>query len=187
MPFSCQIVYGKTWERYLTKTDIARSWLAERTGYVYQHLAETYKLGKPVPLTINKDLDTPVQICVNGIDIVKPYFDGKFFTYRDISIETSGNDQVQVTGWKVEMTRGVKTTITYVDGPAYTFSMPDCDSLALAVVTGKSIGISEIPVDAHESQSTLATFDLMGRHTDKPAKGVYIVREGCQTRKMAVR
>ncbi len=186
MPFSCQVI-GKNWDRYLTKTDIARSWLAERTDYVYQHLADTYQLGKPVPLTINKDLDTPVQICVNGIDIVKPYFDGKFFAYRDISIETSGNDQVQVTGWKVEMTRGVKTTITYVDGPAYTFSMPDCDSLALAVVTGKSIGISEIPVDAHESQSTLATFDLMGRHTDKPAKGVYIVREGCQTRKMAVR
>ena len=187
MPFSCKIL-GKDWARYEQKTNDARFWLAGRTNNVYQHLAGFYNLGKPIPLTINKNLEEPVKTRVNGIDIVKPYFDGKFFAYRDIAVASSANasanDQVQVKGWKVEMTRGVETTVTYVEGPEYAFTMPDCDSLALEAITGSSIGISEIGIDADEWQQNDAIFDLMGRLTDKPAKGIYIVRRGSKTRKM---
>lgn len=185
MPFSCQIVYGKTWERYLTKTDIARSWLAERTGYVYQHLAETYKLGKPVPLTINKNGETDVKIRVNGINIVKPYFDGMFFSGRDFAVEASGTNKSSVTGWKMTMTKGGETTVTEVNSPEYAFIMPECDSLALETVDRLVNGISDMTANGDSSQQSVTVYDLMGRQTHKPAKGIYIERRGGRVRKIA--
>ena len=185
MPFSCQIVYGKTWERYLTKTDIARSWLAERTGYVYQHLAETYKLGKPVPLTINKNGETDVKIRVNGINIVKPYFDGMFFSGRDFAVEASGTNKSSVTGWKMTMTKGGETTVTEVNSPDYAFIMPECDSLALETVDRLVNGISDMTANGDSSQQSVTIYDLMGRQTHKPAKGIYIERRGGRVRKIA--
>lgn len=190
MPFSCKII-GKDWDRYLQLTNEARSWLAARANYVYQHLADFYQLGKPIPLTINKTINTQISnlnfqfsnLRVNGIDIVKPFFDGMFFANRHITVIASDNDK-QVTGWKTTMTKGGETTVAYVNDPEYSFSMPECDSLALEAVTTSTVGISEIPIDDGESQQVHGTYDLAGRHTHKPAKGIYIDRQGSKARKI---
>lgn len=210
MPFSCKI-QSKEWDEYVRLTNDARSWLAARANYVYQHLADFYQLGKPIPLTINKTLNSQFStlnsqfsaLRVNGIDIVKPFFDGMFFANRPITVGAQRADSaiapsvsggfaavapMQVTGWKITMTKGGETTVGYVYDSEYSFSMPECDSLALEAVTASTIGITEIPFGDDESQFSIrnapAIYDLAGRHTAKPVKGIYIDRRGNKPRKI---
>jgi hypothetical protein len=118
------------------------SWLSQRTDYFYDHLKNYYSLGTPTPLVINKDVTEQVTTIVNGIEIKytddshpSPYFDGKFFKDRSLTVEGKAGEGRRVKGWKVDMTNNNNSTSTQeVLKPIYTFNMPECKSLTLTAL-----------------------------------------------------
>ena len=119
------------------------NWLSSRTNNFYTHIANHFNLGTPTPLIINKDVTEQVTTIVNGIEIKytddthsSPYFDGKFFQNRSLTVEgKSKTVGKRVTGWKVDKTdRNNRVTSEQHNNPIYTFSMPNCKSLALTAL-----------------------------------------------------
>ena len=114
LPYHRQL-NSRAWSLYEKEMEEARSWLAHRAANVYQHLADRYHLGTPVPLTISpltphpSHLTPPLEgicnplegicnplegICnprpsltVNGIPLRRGAFDGMFFAGRQLTVE----------------------------------------------------------------------------------------------------
>jgi hypothetical protein len=118
------------------------TWLSNRTNNFYGFLASQFQLGTPTPLIINKNVTEQVTTIVNGIEIKytddshpSPYFDGKFFKDRSLTVEGKAGEGRRVKGWKVDMTNNNNSTSTQeVLKPIYTFDMPDCKSLTLTAL-----------------------------------------------------
>lgn len=121
------------------------NWLSSRTNNFYNFLANhsDFHLGTPTPLIINKDVTEQVTTIVNGIEIKytddthsSPYFDGKFFQNRSLTVEgKSKTVGKRVAGWKVDLTNNNnRTTSQEVFQPIYTFNMPACKSLTLTAL-----------------------------------------------------
>lgn len=118
------------------------TWLSSRTDNFYGFLASQFQLDAPTPLVINKDVTEQVTTIVNGIEIKytddshpSPYFDGKFFQNRSLTVEGKAGEGRRVKGWKVDMTNNNNSTSTQeVLKPIYTFNMPDCKSLTLTAL-----------------------------------------------------
>ena len=111
-----------------------------RTYYFYNFIANYFNLGTPTPLIINKnDLTEPVTTIVNGIELKykesdesSPYFDGKFFAGRQLTVRGKAGEGRKVSGWTVKLTNSNNSvTTTEVSGSTYTFDMPSCKSLEL--------------------------------------------------------
>ena len=118
------------------------NWLNQRTDYFYTYLAEYFSLGTPTPLVINRDVAEPVKTIVNGIEIKytddthsSPYFDGKFFANRQLTVKGKAGEGRKVIGWKIDKTNSNNSTSsTMVYEPVYTFDMPSCKSLVLTAL-----------------------------------------------------
>ena len=118
------------------------TWLSNRTNNFYGFLASQFQLGAPTPLIINKNVTEQVTTIVNGIEIKytddshpSPYFDGKFFQNRSLTVEGKAGEGRRVKGWKVDMTNNNNSTSTQeVLKPIYTFNMPECKSLTLTAL-----------------------------------------------------
>ena len=115
------------------------NWLSQRTDYFYNFLYNhsDFQLGAPTPLVINKDVEEEVTTIVNGIEIKYfdtdhpyPYFDGKFFKDRSLTVEGKAGEGRRVKGWKVNQ----DGTETIVNSATYTFNMPGCNSLTLTAL-----------------------------------------------------
>ena len=152
----------------LNKFDNAKKWLAgyeeagwggwwgggqtvihlPRTDYFLQYLSAQFKLGDAIPVKINKGVtDIPVPILINDIQLSKGVFDGKLFVNRQITLQGSPTEDMEVTGWDVELTDSEgNVTKTHVDGATYSFNMPPCKELAVNAVFGQQTGISNTEV-----------------------------------------
>ena len=99
-------------------------------------------------MKINKGVtDIPVPILINDIQLSKGVFDGKLFVNRQITLQGSPTEDVEVTGWDVELTDSEgNVTKTHVDGATYSFNMPPCKELAVNAVFGQQTGISNTEV-----------------------------------------
>ena len=115
------------------------NWLNSRTDNFYNFLYNhsDFQLGAPTPLVINKDVTEQVTTIVNGIEIKYfdtdhpyPYFDGKFFKDRSLTVEGKAGEGRRVKGWKVNQ----DGTETIVNSAIYTFNMPGCNSLTLTAL-----------------------------------------------------
>ena len=116
------------------------TWLSQRTNNFYTHLKNYYGLGTPTTLIINKNnITEPVTTIVNGIELqykesndCSPYFDGKFFAGRQLTVRGKASEGRKVSGWTVKQTNSNnRVTTTEVSGSTYTFDMPSCKSLEL--------------------------------------------------------
>ncbi|MBQ6751664.1 MAG: CotH kinase family protein [Bacteroidaceae bacterium] len=131
----------KTSVNYPWSLNRAKQWVADRTPVFYTHLADFYGLGTPTPLTVNQKLSKnergDIDIEMNGVRLSKSLFNGKFFANRTLTIHALPHEEKNVAGWDVVQTNADGTVESrFVKGDTYTFSMPQCQSLAINVRFG---------------------------------------------------
>lgn len=76
--------------------DMRNNWWPQRVEAVYTNLASKFKLGAPVPLTINR-ITTADTLSLNGIDLRCQYFDGKYFVDRPMHFHSGTYGEWTVT------------------------------------------------------------------------------------------
>ena len=110
-------LYNEWWPNYQDEMDKVKTWLKKRTNFMYQHLADYYKLGSPLPFLVNVTLDEAREVVLEG----KP-----------------GNGK-KVTGWNV-IEDGIARQ---VEGSKYAFTMPS-SSLQVNAIIGTDTGINDV-------------------------------------------
>ena len=134
------------WPNYYTELTTARDWVSKRTDYFYTHLKDYYGLGEAVPLIINNHLNddelAELNIEMNGVRLSKGKLDGKFFVNRKITLSGTATEGKSVVGWKEIKFIASNATTTFIDGPEYELTMPDCKRLILQAQIGIDTGVS---------------------------------------------
>ena len=154
-----------------------RDWLSKRDNAFIKQMADFYKLGTAISMTINKDVEgaEDTGICFNGVKLTKGTFDGKFFQDRAITLEGDPESDKVVTGWKI-VTNGSNTE--EVQGSRLEMVMPQCTSLAITALI-ETNGIRTISNETTKAQDI---YDLNGRKVRSSStsleglpRGIYIV------------
>ena len=154
-----------------------RDWLSKRDNAFIKQMADFYKLGTAISMTINKDVEgaEDTGICFNGVKLTKGTFDGKFFQDRAITLEGDPESDKVVTGWKI-VTNGSNTE--EVQGSRLGMVMPQCTSLAITALI-ETNGIRTISNETTKAQDI---YDLNGRKVRSGStsleglpRGIYIV------------
>ena len=154
-----------------------RDWLSKRDNAFIKQMADFYKLGTAISMTINKDVEgaEDTGICFNGVKLTKGTFDGKFFQDRAITLEGDPESDKVVTGWKI-VTNGSNTE--EVQGSRLEMVMPQCTSLAITALI-ETNGIRTISNETTKAQDI---YDLNGRKVRSGStsleglpRGIYIV------------
>lgn len=138
-PFYRESVNTEWWSDYSKELDDTHEWLAKRTSCFYSMLGEWYKLGEPVPLTINKKhpLSDAVTINFNGIDLHYPTFDGMFFANHRIKLKAKPEEGgEEVIGWRVFlMDAKGSVDLREKEGKVCSFNVaPSCKKIAVEAI-----------------------------------------------------
>ena len=175
------------WRNYNEELKNARNWVAQRTAYFYQYIADYYQLGTPLPLTVNKSINvserSEMEIMINGVKLSEALFDGKFFKDRRVTL--SGKSLLEgymITGWKVTTTdtSGNETTET-IEGGEYSFLMPSCKGISIEAIVGADTGIHSVISDEKPTE----LYNLKGvRVNGSKHSEVIISRQGKSSRKI---
>ena len=150
--------------------DKVKTWLRQRTNFMYQHLADYYKLGTPTTLIVNAsvseaDLQT-IPFTFNGVPLSEGKFNGKFYQGREVVLEGKSAGGKKVTGWKV-----TEDGITrQVEGSQYAFVMPSCYSLQINAITEIDTGIDETQASAWTWQQADGMITLNGVTNGTPVR-----------------
>ncbi|MGN0226146.1 MAG: CotH kinase family protein [Prevotella sp.] len=137
------------WPKYEDELGSARYWLAERAGNFYQQLSDYYKVGSPVPMSVNMSYSddelSDMTIEMNGVKLTRGKFDGKFFKGRKMSLTSMHGETREVRQWNVSITSSNGTVNTEtVDGDSYTFDMPDASKVDIKAIFGTYDAIETI-------------------------------------------
>lgn len=137
----------ETWMNYDVELAVARDWLAQRTGYFYKHLSATYRLGSPIPMTVNLSVENASDMTVrfNGVKLSKGTFDGQFFRERNVTLEGEAPEGKEITGWRLVENNDGSVKESLVEGPVCSFTMPKCSSLTVDAILGDASGINGLP------------------------------------------
>ncbi len=124
------------WPNYTTELTNARTWLSNRPNHFYNQLSNYYKLGKAIPIIINKNATeqdlSAVETSINNIKLTKGSFDGKFFSGRTMNITTSPKNGKCVKGWKTTIVSNNGTTTTNMtDGDMLSLTIPSCSKIII--------------------------------------------------------
>lgn len=139
------------WPNYTSELNAARDWLAERPNHFYNHMANHYGLGTPVPIQVNLDCDEEdlqaFSFSINGISLSEGTFKGKFFTDRAMTIQAAPLADKKVTQWMM-VTVGTNggASSKYIEGPTLTFNVPSCKEIIIKAFFDQYDGIDESPV-----------------------------------------
>ena len=173
-PYHKKAVDG--WIDYDNELRNARRWVAERTDYFYQQLADFYHCGTPTILTINKEISSDkladVTISINDITLSQQVFDGKFFSGSEVVLRAEGGQQ-PVKGWQiVQVNNDGSQRENTVNNETYTFTMPSCKSLTVNALFEIS-GIRTVTISDKQSY---AWYSLDGRRLNgsPQQRGLYI-------------
>ena len=111
----------------------ARLWMSERTAYFYKHLAASYKLGTPIPMTINQSVEQASGMTVrfNGVKLSRGTFDGQFYRERNVTLEGEAPEGWEIAGWHIITESETGTKENFVEGATCSFTMPKCKSLTI--------------------------------------------------------
>ena len=136
-------LYNEWWPNYNDEMDKVKTWLKKRTNFMYQHLADYYKLGSPLPFLVNVTLDEAdreaLQFVMNGVPLSEGKFVGRFFQGREVVLEGKPGNGKKVTGWNV-IEDGIARQ---VEGSKYAFTMPS-SSLQVNAIIGTDTGINDV-------------------------------------------
>lgn len=137
----------ETWLNYDAELVSARDWLRQRTSYFYKHLGSTYKLGDPIPMTINKTVENVAGVSVrfNGVNLSKGIFDGQFYRNRTITLEAEAPEGKEIMGWRIIKEKDGIFTEDFLEGSSCSYVMPKCSSLAIDAVLGEVTRINSTP------------------------------------------
>ena len=93
-----------------------RTWMTNRTAYMYVHLKNYFNLGSIVSTRINTLTSTPtdIEIEFNENKLSRSTFKGNFYQNREIRLTGHSRNQAKkVIGWKVtKIINGVQSTET---------------------------------------------------------------------------
>lgn len=135
------------WPDYNSELTQARQWIANRTGYFYQHLKDYYGLGTITQMVVNNNLtDDDLQsvgILFNGIRLSQGKFDGKFYANRKVTLKGIPVNGKMVTGWSVVTVKNSGTDMTTINGNEYTFNFPTCNKMIINAIIGEDTEICE--------------------------------------------
>ena len=175
-------VYGNPWwPVYDNDLKDAHNWLSKRTAEMYKHIGSQFKLGSPIPLTVSIETgkEEDASLNFNGVSLSKNSFDGKFFSGRTISLESTA-DELPIAGWRITETLNGSTTTREVSGSQLSIEMPSCTKLAITAITGTPDGIGTIKTVPNLRSSNI--YDLNGRiirqgstSLDGLPHGIYII------------
>ena len=136
-------LYNEWWPNYNDEMDKVKTWLKKRTNFMYQHLADYYKLGSPLPFMVNITLNEAdreaLQFVMNGVPLSEGQFVGRFFKDREVVLEGKPGNGKKVTGWNV-IEDGIARQ---VEGSKYAFTMPST-SLQINAIIGTDTGINDV-------------------------------------------
>ena len=136
-------LYNEWWPNYNDEMDKVKTWLKKRTIFMYQHLADYYKLGSPLPFMVNVTLNEAdceaLQFVMNGVPLSEGKFVGRFFQGREVVLEGKPGNGKKVTGWNV-IEDGIARQ---VEGSKYAFTMPST-SLQINAIIGTDTGINDV-------------------------------------------
>ena len=174
-PYHKKAVNG--WINYDNELKNARQWVAERTAYFYQQLADFYHCGTPTILTVNKEVPSDkladVTISLNGVSLSRSVFDGKFYAGSEVVLRAQGGAQ-PVKGWQMVQTNyDGSTTEKIIDGEQHTFTMPSCRSLIVNALFETS-GVRTIMASAPSSDDAWYTLDGRRLNGRPQQPGLYI-------------
>ena len=149
------------------KFNAAKTWAEGRPNYFYQHISKKWNLGSAVALTVNKN-KADVAITINGIQLSKGTFNGKFFANRQLTISGTAPEGQEVKGWRLSGAKNEQVT-----GSTLTLNMTST-ALNIEPILGEATGIQTIE-HAPSGIGRLVIYDLMGNKVNNPQKGrIYI-------------
>lgn len=131
------------WPNYDDELASARTFLANRPGCFYTHMAEYYNLGTPRTMTVNMSVDNACEMetSINGIKLTRGTFNGKYFQGMHVTIECD-----KAAGWDIKTFTNAETETKTVKGSRYEFNMPECKSIVINAIPG-SDPVDEIEAD----------------------------------------
>lgn len=159
------------WPNWNDEVNFLKNWYSQRHPFFYRHIAEYYKLGSAMPLTVSGDPSKgALAIMMNGVKLSHDNFDGKWHIGRTIRL--SGEvDDTPISGWRVTVKNGQSTETTDYSGAELSLPMPECTSVAIEAVYDS--GVETIDMDKASDADTW--YDLAGRRLRLPTQpGIYI-------------
>lgn len=175
------------WPNYSSELSTAQNWLKGRTDQFYSQLKSYYQLGSAIKLYINKDVpeaDTEgVDISMNGVMLSSPYFNGKFFAGRDVTLSGAPATDEEghpistrtITSWIVDTyTTSLSHTAQTYTGNTCSFVMPSGYQVLITPQYGEEQGFEEL---SNDPSSPALYYDLNGRVLDHLQPGINIVRD----------
>ena len=177
--------WGDNRNDILNKFENAKKWLAgyteqgwwgqsttysPRTDYFYGFIGQKWNLGNPVELTINKTKQD-VAITVNGIELSKGTFDGKYFKNRQLTITGTAPEGKVLKGWRLS---GAKNED--VNGSELTINMTN-SKLTIEPILDTTEGIETVENSTITDQSS-PIYDLSGRKITTPKAGNIYIQNG---------
>lgn len=181
-------LFNEWWPNYDEEVTKAKNWARNRTTFFYNHLAERLKLGKAVPVTIDRERTDNLKITVNDVPLSGRSFDGRFFAGRKLTLkgETDEPDRV-VTKWRIHASGAAQTDVE-LSGASVEYTIPSsATSVTISSVTGEGSGINEVPSDEFDMTAPYEVYSISGARLNEsgalPA-GVYILKQGTKSKKI---
>ena len=180
-------LYDEGWVDYETEVSKAKEWANKRTSFFYDHLREFYGLGAPVPVTVDKERTDKVSISINDIPLSRRWFDGKYFTGRELRLNgTNEETGLPVDKWIIK-TEGAEPTQTELPGASVSYTIPQGATAITITSVCDGSGVGTIEADDIDMYAPYDVYTIDGRRvsgdTSLPA-GVYILKQGSKTRKI---
>ena len=161
-------LYNEWWPNYNDEMNKVKTWLQNRTNFMYQHLADYYKLESPRTFIVNSSLNEEnlhvVQFTFNGIPLSEGKFNGKYYPNRSVVLEGTAVGNKKVTGWEVTK----DGEVTRVEGSRYAFTMPTSNALVINAILETDTGIDEVTKPAWSWQHADGQFTLSGLSAGTP-------------------
>lgn len=181
-------LFNEWWPNYDEEVGNAKKWARERTTFFYNHLADYLKLGKAVPVTVDKGRSDDIKITMNDVPLSGRSFDGKFFVNRKLTLTGHSDDPDHaVTGWRIHAAGAPQQDVELV-GATVEYTIPaSATSVTITTVAGDGSGINEVTSEVFDMSAPYEVYSISGARLDgldALPTGVYILKQGTKSKKV---
>lgn len=169
---------------YQKEMEHVNEWLKYRTDEFYKQVGSYYKVGTPIPLSINTgQKENPLkEVLFNNVSLSEQRFDGMFYPGYQIHIEAKPIEGREQIGWWIQETSGTSTTSKEYLGRELSLQMPEkCDKLVIEPICYNVFANGILDV-TRTDQHPNAVYDMNGRLIRQGStsleglpRGIYIV------------